>query len=192
MKKTHFLLVLVFVTFLSANKVTAQEDALLGQISMFAGNFAPKDWAFCDGQLLPISEHEGLFELIGTTHGGDGETTFALPDLRGRAPIHAGQGLGLSNVRVGEKSGSETATLTTANLPSHAHTLNASSAQGTTNSPTANYHADSGVFDKDYTNSAGTGMGAQAISSTGENSPVSIMQPYLGINHIIYIYEMVP
>jgi microcystin-dependent protein len=187
MKQTHFILVLVFVTFLSANKVTAQRYPMLGQIAIVGFNYAPRGWALCDGQLLAISQNQALFSLLGTTYGGDGRTTFALPDLRGRAPIHVGNGPGLSTIQWGEKSGSETVTLTTANLPSHSHTLNVSSAKATSNSPNDNYHADSGLFDKDYINSGGTSMGAQAISPTGGNMPVSIRQPSLGMYYIIAV-----
>jgi microcystin-dependent protein len=192
MKQKHLILVLVFVTFLSANKVTAQSSPMLGQIAIVGFNYAPIGWALCDGQLLPINQNAALFSLLGTTYGGDGRTTFALPDLRGRAPIHVGNGPGLSSIQWGEKRGSETVTLTTANLPSHSHTLNASSAKATSNSPNGNYHADSGLFDKDYTNSGGTSMGAQAISPTGENRPVSIRQPSLGMYYIIAVNGIFP
>jgi microcystin-dependent protein len=189
MKQTHFILVLVFVTFLSANKVTAQTGPFLGQIAMFAGNFAPSGWALCDGQLLAISSNTALFSLLGTTYGGDGQTTFALPDLRGRAAIHPGKGQGLTPKILGERGGSESVALTTANLPAHNHALNVSSAKATSNSPTAKYHADSGLFDKDYAATAtdGVSMDAGAISNTGSNVPVSIMQPYLGMNYIIAV-----
>lgn len=101
-------------------------DPYLGEISMFAGNFPPRGWAFCNGQLLPISSNQALFSILGTTYGGDGRTTFALPDLRGRAPVHSGNGSagpGLPSVREGQKWGSDTTTLSSANLPSHSHVL---------------------------------------------------------------------
>src|ERR1700758_3405683 len=96
----------------------------VGEIRMFAGNFAPAGWMFCEGQLLPISENETLFQLIGTTYGGDGETTFALPDLRGRVPIHMGQGSGLTPRTIGDAGGAETVTLTVAQMPVHHHIVN--------------------------------------------------------------------
>jgi len=108
----------------------------VGEIRMFAGNFAPSGWFFCDGSILSISEYEVLFTLLGTTYGGNGTTTFALPDLRGRIPVGVGQGQGLSNYNLGQIAGSETVTLTAANLPSHGHSLNASTYLGYL-SPTA-------------------------------------------------------
>lgn len=101
-----------------------------GEIRMFAGNFAPRYWAFCNGQLLTISSNTALFSLLLTTYGGDGKTTFALPDLRGRAPLQQGQKAGLSNYNLGDQGGVETVTLTTAQLPLHNHSVNANSAQG--------------------------------------------------------------
>src|SRR5262245_26202423 len=99
-------------------------DPFIAEIKMFGGNFAPLGWATCDGQLLPISQYTALFSLLGTTYGGDGVTNFALPDLRGRVPMHPGQGPGLSPRTLGEKAGTETVTLTTAQLPAHNHAAN--------------------------------------------------------------------
>ncbi|MFY1113097.1 MAG: tail fiber protein, partial [Methanosarcinaceae archaeon] len=98
-------------------------EPFIGEIRMFAGNFAPRGWAFCDGQLLPISQNTALFSILGTTYGGDGRTTFGLPDLRGRVPVHAGSGPGLSTVRLGDTGGAETVTLSQAQMPSHNHTI---------------------------------------------------------------------
>jgi microcystin-dependent protein len=192
MKQKHFILALVFVTFLSANKVTAQVDPLLGQISMFAGNFAPRGWALCDGRLLLISQYTQLYSVLGTTYGGDGRTTFALPDLRGRAPIHEGQGPGLSDKRLGQRGGAEQVILQVSNLPSHTHSLNASTATGTSNVPTGNVHADTSVFDKEYATTANTAMSGTAIGNTGGNIPVSIVQPYLTITYIIALQGTFP
>ena len=100
-------------------------EPFIGEISMFAGNFAPRGWAFCEGQLLPIAQNQSLFSILGTTYGGDGRTTFGLPDMRGRVSIHPGTGPGLTNYRLGNKGGSETTTLTTNQLPSHNHTISA-------------------------------------------------------------------
>jgi microcystin-dependent protein len=110
-------------------------DPYLGEIRMFGGNFAPENWHFCDGTLLNIPEYNALYALLGTIYGGNGTTTFGLPDLRGRLPIGQGQGAGLTNRLLGEKSGAETATVTLAQLPAHSHTVNASSATGTQASP---------------------------------------------------------
>lgn len=110
-------------------------DPYVGEIRMFAGNFAPVGWFFCDGSLLSISQYQVLFSLLGTTYGGDGTTTFALPDLRGRIPVGVGQGTGLSNYVLGQQAGAETVTLASANLPVHTHSLNASTAAATTATP---------------------------------------------------------
>jgi len=105
---------------------------------MFGANFPPNGWAFCDGSLLPISEYETLFNLIGTTYGGDGQETFALPDLRGRTPVHQGTGAGLSAYTMGEQGGTETVTLTTQQIPAHSHAWMASTSGGTSNTPAGN------------------------------------------------------
>src|SRR5690349_11535310 len=110
-------------------------DPFLGEIKLFCGNYAPIGWAFCDGSLLPISENDALYALIGTTYGGDGINTFALPDLRGRVAIHQGQGPGLSPYVMGETGGAETVTLTTNNLPQHTHRIIASTQAGKAASP---------------------------------------------------------
>src|SRR5258705_5310213 len=110
----------------------------VGEIRMFAGNFAPTVWMLCEGQLLPISESETLFQLIGTTYGGDGQSTFGLPDLQGRAPLHMGQGPGLSNYIIGQLSGTESVTLTTNQIPSHNHLAMISSNPATSGSPANN------------------------------------------------------
>src|SRR5437868_3362158 len=108
----------------------------VGEIRMFGGNFAPAGWAFCNGQLLAISENDTLFNLIGTTYGGDGQNTFALPDLRGRVPVHMGQGPGLSNYIIGQNGGVETVTVTIAQIPQHTHPAMAQSEPGNQTSPT--------------------------------------------------------
>lgn len=116
------------VLMIATNRTPVEEtqgvDPFIGEVTMFAGNFAPRGWAFCDGQLLSISDNSALFSLLGTTYGGDGRTTFGLPDLRGRVAIHAGQGPGLTDRRQGSKGGVETVTLNIAQLPHHNHTLN--------------------------------------------------------------------
>src|SRR5215213_5859350 len=110
-------------------------DPYIGEIRMFAGNFAPRGWALCNGQLLSISQNTALFSLLGTMYGGNGQTTFALPDLRGRVPLHFGQGPGLSNYVEGEVGGTETVTLTTGEMPSHNHGANGNQAPGNSPSP---------------------------------------------------------
>src|SRR5690242_6243839 len=119
-------------------------DAYYGEIRMFAGNFAPMSWAFCDGQLLPIDQHESLYNLIGTTYGGDGQSTFALPDLRGRVPIHQGtDSANGTSFAIGETGGVETVTLTTSQIPVHTHALAATNAAGTQLNPGGNLLANS-------------------------------------------------
>lgn len=120
--KLTFKRLLLALFFINVTPSMAQ-DGFIGEIRMFAGNFAPRGWAFCNGQLLPISQNAALFSILGTTYGGDGRTTFALPDLRGRAPIHAGNGPGLTDRRLGSKGGQETVTLTVTQMPSHSHTI---------------------------------------------------------------------
>ena len=112
-------------------------EPFIAEIRIFAGNFAPRGWAFCDGQLLPISQNTALFALIGTTYGGDGRTTTALPNLQGRAPMHPGRGPGLTSRRLGQNGGSETITLTEAQLPNHTHGVEVSGRVGSDNDPSA-------------------------------------------------------
>jgi microcystin-dependent protein len=162
-------------------------EAFIGTILMFAGNFAPRSWALCNGQLMSISQNTALFSILGTTYGGDGVTTFALPDLRGRAPIGMGQGPGLTNRVEGEKGGSESVTLTVSNLPAHNHLINVKSDGGNSNSPANNFVA--GDNDPAATPFAAGKTDAtldpSAASMTGGSQPVSIESPFLVINYII-------
>ena len=154
---------------------------------MFAGNFAPAGWMFCEGQLLPISENETLFQLIGTTYGGDGQSTFALPDLRGRIPIHQGNGLVLA-----ETGGAEEITLTVNQIPAHSHPLLATTNPGASANPQPNLTANSPnvqVYIEDVT---GVNMSAQAISSVGGSQPHTNFQPYLCIDFIISLFGIFP
>lgn len=165
-------------------------DPFIGQIIMFGGNFAPRSWAFCDGQLLPISSNAALFSILGTTYGGDGRTTFALPDLRGRVPLHAGRGAGLSDRRLGQRGGSETNTLNANNLPAHNHALNlASSKEGEQTSPVNNKLAVSD--DRNYVNDPGA-TGGVTGNNTAANTPVNNMQPYTTVNYIIALQGTFP
>src|SRR6266480_4776110 len=138
----------------------------VGEIRIFAGNFAPAGWMFCEGQLLPISENETLFQLIGTTYGGDGQSTFNLPDLRGRVPVHQGQGNGLSNYTMGQQGGVEQVTLATQETPAHTHPLVASTSPGTTPNAQGNILGDSPV--KVYFEAAvNNALNAAAVGGAG-------------------------
>lgn len=159
----------------------------VGEIRMFAGNFAPAGWMFCEGQLLPISENETLFQLIGTTYGGDAESTFALPDLRGRIPIHQGNGVILA-----ESGGAEQITLTTAQIPAHTHPVLAVQAVGTAGSPPGNLLAETTGIQPYIEDSASVDMAPQAISATGGSQPHSNLQPFLCVNFIISLFGIFP
>lgn len=173
-------------------------EPYLGDIKMVGHNFAQRGWAFCDGQLLPISSHEALFSLLGTTYGGDGRTTFALPDLRGRAPIHEGQGPGLSNHRLGSRNGSETNTLTTAQLPSHNHALSASDKKATAVTPNEGVLA-TGKTDRsgeeliyDNINNPTVALKTTSIGNTGGSQSVNNMMPYITMNFVIALEGIFP
>ncbi|AWG21283.1 phage tail protein [Flavobacterium faecale] len=161
---------------------------------MFAGNFAPRGWAFCDGQLLAISQNTALFSIIGTTYGGDGRTTFALPDLRGRVPMHPGNGPGLSGRSLGQSGGTETNTLNISQMPSHSHTVNAVSTDGNTNDPTNALPANTKVLDKEYSTAATDAviMKSTMISPAGGNSSINNIQPYRTVNFIIALQGIFP
>ena len=163
----------------------------VGEIRMFGGNFAPQGWAFCNGQLLSIGDNDILFNLIGTTYGGDGQNTFALPDLRGRVPIHQGNGAGLQSRPMGTTGGSETVTLTLAQMPAHAHSLNAS--------PTAASAAagPGGVLAASTTQIYGAGtpatpMDGAEVTPVGGNQPHQNMAPFQAVNFIISLYGIYP
>lgn len=184
---------LLLITLGTNNSVQAQEG-FIGEIRMFAGNFAPRSWAFCDGQLLPINQNEALFSILGTTYGGDGRTTFALPDLRSRVAIHAGQGPGLSNYPQGAKGGSETNTITTAQMPSHNHTVNAVVEDGNQSVPTNNLLAGTKVLDKEYSDASvsNTTMNSAMINNQGGGQPINNIQPYTTVRYIICLQGVFP
>ena len=169
----------------------AGPDPFLGEISWFAGNYAPRGWAFCDGQLLDIASHQALFALLGTTYGGDGRTTFALPDMRGRSPLHAGTGPGLTPKRLGARAGEETVTLTTNEIPSHSHSHRASSNSGTQRSPTATVLAENRR--KPYsTDNPDVSMNSASISPTGGNQAHNNMPPFNTLHCIIALQGTFP
>jgi microcystin-dependent protein len=188
------LLLIGLFAILSMGKANAQQvETFLGEIRMFAGNFAPYGWAFCQGQLLPIAQNQALFALLGTTYGGDGRTTFALPDLRGRVPVGFGQGPSLSNREIGEKFGSELVTLNINQMPSHNHTVNAVTTEGNQNLPTNSLPANTKALDKEYSDAnANTTMKATMVNPTGGNQPFGVSQPSLGVNFIIALQGIFP
>lgn len=161
----------------------------VGEIRIFAGNFAPIGWLFCDGSLLPISEYETLFQLIGTTYGGDGQSTFRLPDLRGRVPIHFGQAGGLSNRQIGESGGTPEVTLTSAQLPAHTHQILAASSGTRTTAPAGALPA-AGEADLYAGNAADAQQ--QALLGAGGGQPHANEQPVLGLNFIISLFGIFP
>jgi microcystin-dependent protein len=161
----------------------------VGEIRMFAGNFAPAGWMFCEGQLLPISENETLFQLIGTTYGGDGQSTFALPDLRGRIPLHQGNGFILA-----ETGGAEEITLTVDQIPAHSHVLLASAGNATDKAPAGRVPAAAnivGVFPYG-TDTPKTNISPQSVSPVGGSQPHTNFQPYLCIDFIISLFGIFP
>jgi microcystin-dependent protein len=159
----------------------------VGEIRMFAGNFAPAGWMFCEGQLLPISENETLFQLIGTTYGGDGQSTFALPDLRGRIPIHQGNGFILA-----ETGGAEEITLTVNQISAHSHPLLATMTVANDQLPTNNLLAQTGTFDGYQSSPPTAAMASQAVASVGGSQPHTNFQPYLCVNFIISLFGIFP
>lgn len=159
----------------------------VGEIRMFAGNFAPTGWMFCGGQLLPISENETLFQLIGTTYGGDGQSTFALPDLRGRIPIHQGSGFILA-----ETGGAEEVTLTVNQIPAHSHPLLATTAVANQSSPANNVLAQSTAADLYIEDTATVALAPVSVGSVGGSQPHTNLQPFLCINYIISLFGIFP
>lgn len=163
----------------------------VGEIKMFAGNFAINGYAFCNGQLMSIAENDVLFALIGTTYGGDGQTTFGLPDMQGRIPLHQGQGPGLTSRTMGEKAGTETVTLISQQMPSHSHTAAANSGSGASTNPQSNFIA--GSTSTPYNTTApATQMGVQTIGLMGGSQAHDNLQPYLVITYLIALYGIFP
>ena len=173
-------------------------DPFIAQIVLFAGNFAPRQWAFCEGQLLAISQNTALFSLVGTIYGGDGRTTMALPDLRGRVAISPGRGPGLPDYRQGEKAGTASTTLLVANMPSHNHALTANSSYGTTAVPASNTSLAATTDGRSIsvnvysTNAPNVQLNGASIGNAGANQPINNMQPYLAIPYIIALYGIFP
>lgn len=169
-------------------------EPFIAEVRIFAGNFAPRGWAFCNGQLLPIAQNTALFSLVGTTYGGDGRTTFALPDLQGRAPMHPGLGPGLTSHRLGESSGTETVTLAEAQMPDHRHTMQATGYLGDLQAPASDRALAQTQPDFAYQTSTDNEvtLAAEALPAVGGGQPHNNLSPYLVLNFIIALTGLFP
>lgn len=169
-------------------------EPFIGQIVMFGGNFAPRSWALCDGQLLSIASNTALFSILGTTYGGDGRTTFGLPDLRGRVAVHAGTGPGLSSYRLGERAGVEQNFLNVTQLPNHTHVVGipGDASPGTTSTPEAGTMPAEASEDVYGTGDSPVTMGTVTSGATGGSQPVNNVQPYNTVNYIIALQGTFP
>jgi microcystin-dependent protein len=166
-------------------------EPFVGEIRIAGFNFAPNGWAFCDGSILSITQNETLFQLIGTTYGGDGQSTFGLPDLRGRVPVHAGSGQ-FGSFILSQSGGNENVTLTTGQIPGHTHTPVASAGDGTSNLPTNNVWANWTGAQYTATAPANSTMRSDAVGMTGGSQPHDNLMPYLVINFIISLFGVFP
>jgi len=165
-------------------------EPFVGEVRIFAGNFAPRGWALCDGQLLAVSQNDALFSLLGTIYGGDGRTTFGLPDLRGRVPVHQGTGPGLTDRRLGSKGGAESVSLNDHQLPAHTHTLQASTALASEEGPAGQVTAQTETAL--YGTDAPQPMAPDSTSAVGGNQPHPNLMPYLCMNFIIALVGIYP
>ncbi len=164
----------------------------LGELMCVGFNFAPNGWAQCNGQFLSIGANQALFSLLGTTYGGNGVTTFALPDLRGRTPMHAGQGSGLTNRNLGEIGGQENHTLLLSEIPAHNHNIAVNNSVGSSSSPTNNYFAQNIEGTNEFSTTSNTTMNAAVLQNTGGGQAHNNMQPYLVLNWIIALQGIFP
>jgi microcystin-dependent protein len=161
-------------------------DAYFGEIRIFAGNYPPQDWAFCEGQTLLVVQYQALYTVIGNTYGGTQNVNFMLPDLRGLIPVHQGTGAGLSPWTLNQQKGNTQVTLNYTNLPNHNHTISASTVTGDSNVPTDNFFSSRGKADLDFTNEAPNAqMKATIVGVVGGGQPVPIMQPFVPLRYII-------
>lgn len=167
-------------------------DPFVGEIRMFAGNFAPRGWAYCDGQLLAVSQNDALFSLLGTIYGGDGRTTFGLPDMRGRIPLHTGAGAGLSPRTIGGRGGTENVTLNTRNLPNHSHTLQATTDAASSADPSGNVLADTADNHIYNTDAPDKAMDTSALANVGGSQSHNNVMPFQCINYIIALVGVYP
>jgi len=176
----------------TARAATQGAEPFLGEIMLWAGNFAPQGWAFCDGQILSIAQNTALFSLLGTNYGGNGQTTFALPDLRGRAPIHMGQGPGLPPYTLGQVGGEPSHTLAAQEMPQHTHTARADSANGTSDTPTGLVPSRNPAGIPAYGSGLAATLAAGAIDIAGGSQPHNNMPPYLTLNYCIALQGIFP
>jgi microcystin-dependent protein len=167
-------------------------EPFVGEIRMFAGNFAPQGWAYCDGQLLAVSQNDALFSLFGTIYGGDGRTTFGLPDLRGRIPIHAGSGPGLTPRTLGSKSGAENVTVTVNQLPSHTHPMQATEELADSPNPGGQIAARSTTVDLYINENPSSNLAATSITSTGGSQSHPNIMPFLCVHFIVALFGVYP
>jgi microcystin-dependent protein len=167
-------------------------DAYVGEIRLFAGSYAPTNWAICDGSVLNINSNPTLYSLLGTTYGGDGSTTFALPDLRGRVPVHFGQLTGGSYYNIGQKSGTETAALSQTNLPSHSHTLSGGNVTGNLDNPSGNVLANTNAYVVNPATNTIAAMDSNSITQPGGNSAHNNVMPFQVLNYIICTQGLYP
>jgi len=167
-------------------------EPFIAEVKIFAGNFAPRGWAFCDGQLLPIAQNTALFSLIGTTYGGDGRTTTGLPNLKGRAPMHPGRGPGLTSRRLGERGGTETITLSEAQMPQHKHTARADGNSASTNDPSSAFLARPLGRGANIYKTSGTEVTLRQLLNTGGGQAHTNLQPFLTMSFIIALVGVYP
>ena len=167
-------------------------DPFIAEIRIFAGNYSPRGWAFCNGQLLPIAQNTALFSLLGATYGGDSQSTFALPDLQGRAPMHPGQGPGLSPRSLGEQGGVESVTLLEQEMPQHTHPLRGVAAPANATSPGGGAIAQAGDGTHLFGGAPGASMAPDTGGGTGGGLPHTNMQPFLTLNYIIALQGVYP
>jgi microcystin-dependent protein len=176
----------------ASNSPLAGTESFIGSIDMVGFNFAPRNWATCDGQLLSITQNPALFSLLGTQFGGNGQTTFALPDLRGRVPLHQGEGPGLPSYTMGERSGEPNHTLISNEIPAHNHSLAVNTNGGTSDNPVGNYMASNSEGIKQYSNSAGSSANGTSVGNAGGSQPHNNMPPYLCVNFVIALTGIFP
>jgi microcystin-dependent protein len=190
--RRYLILLSTMAFFILSPRASAQaEQPFVGEIAIVGFNFEPNGWAFCDGRLMAISQDDALFALIGTTYGGDGQTTFALPDLRGRVPIHQGSN-GFGSFVMGQTGGEETVTLTINQIPIHEHTISGQSGLGSTAIPTGGVWASQSQLNVYSSASADTPMNPASISTAGGSQPHDNRSPFLTVNYIISLFGIFP